>query len=178
MLTQEPTDTRQIAPRPRWPRAIVAFAATIVIVAAAVGIWAITNDASPVAAADAQIEVTLTGNEAVYAGDREIIEGTADVTWFNESDELGWFVLARFDTGSAELDAELAQRAEGEDFVTAQDPVGELVRMDQVLPAGNFAGELTRPISFEPGTYILDAALEEGDLTHVYRAAVIEVVAE
>jgi hypothetical protein len=177
MLTQEPTETRQIAPRSRWPRAAVAFAATIVIVGAAVGIWALTNDPSPVAAADAQIEVTLTGDEAVYAGDREIVEGTADVTWFNESDELGWFVLMRFDTGSAALDTELARAAEGGDFVTTEDPIGELVIMDQVLPAGSFAGELTRTVSFEPGTYILDAGIDDGNATHVYRAAVIEVVA-
>ena len=45
MLTQEPTETKKITARPRWSRAIVAFAATIVVVGAAAVVWVVAMTA-------------------------------------------------------------------------------------------------------------------------------------
>ena len=174
MLTQEPTETRQAAPRSRWPRAIAAFAVTILIVGAALVIWASSSDTEPVAAADAQIRATFTGDEAFYTGDREVIEGLATLTLVNETDAVEWFALLRFDTGSAELDAELAIADEGDDFVATENP--------PVIPS-NFLVSPGDPTSvskvLEPGTYIFDVttAAAEGAL-HVWRAGVITVVAD
>ena len=55
-----------------------------------------------------------------------------------------------------------------------------MVDMYEVLPAASGASPATPSILLEPGTYILDAGLgsDEIDGTHVYRAAVITVVAD
>jgi hypothetical protein len=180
MLTQEPIATKSIAQKPRWPRAIVAFAATIVIVATAVGVWAFTGgDGGPVASADAQIEITFDGNDATYTGHRQIIEGRAEIVLTNASTGSAWFVVQRFDTGSNELTAELARAAEGADFVTTDGPLGEAKIMEEILPeSGSFSGNVTRPIRLEAGsTYVLEAGLAGEESTRIWRAAVIEVVA-
>lgn len=174
MVTQEPTETREIAARPRWPRVVVVLAALVVVAVAAIGIWAVTNDGGPVAAEDARIELTFTGDEASYAGDAEIVEGTADVVFVNESDLPAYVVVQGFDTGSAELEAELANAPEGSDFDANGGPQGEILLMDEIAP-----GSATWPILLEPGTYFVEAATAPDDApTHVWRTAVIEVVAD
>ena len=181
MLTQEPTETTHIAHHPRWPRAIVAFAATIVIVAVAVGVWVFTGvDDGPVAAGDAQIDVTFTGDEVVYAGHSEISPGRATVAFTNNSEVQAWFAVHRFDSGSAELATELALAPEGGDYVTTELPGGYVILMEGVLPGlGSSSGSLSRRIMLEAGnTYLLTAAVTGEESTHVWQAAVITVVAE
>ncbi len=90
-----------------------------------------------------------------------------------------WFVVQRFDTGSAGLNAELSLATEGDDFVTGEDPPGDVVMMESVLPGADSATRrVIYSIAFEPGTYILDAGIAGEDTTHVWRAAVIEVVSD
>lgn len=179
MLTQEPTETKQIVARPRWPRAMVAFAATVVVIGAAAVMWAIGTDDGPVAAGDARIEVTFTGDGTSYVGHREIFEGITELTLINQGETTASFVVQRFDTGSVELAENLALAAEGGDFLTEDLPPG-MVDIYEVLPAASGASPATPSILLEPGTYILDAGLgsDEIDGTHVYRAAVITVVAD
>jgi hypothetical protein len=179
MLTQEPTATEQIAQKPRWPRAIVAFAATIVIVAAAVGIWALTNDPGPVAAGDAQIEVTFTGDAVDYAGDSEIYPGRAELEFTNDWTAQAWIIVHRFDTGSAELAAELARAPMGVVFETTDGPPGDVILMEEILPElGSFSGSVTRPITIEAGSsYLLTVAVSGDDSTQVWMTALIEGVA-
>lgn len=178
MLTKEPTEARQLTAKPRWPRLAVALATTLVVIGAGVVAWVIVDDGGPVAAGDARIEVTFTGDSTSYIGHREIVQGTATLTLINEWDEPAWFVVQRFDTGSAELDRNLALAPEGGDFVTSEGPPGA-VRMTEVLPAASGASPATPSLNLQPGTYLIDAGHAEGeDATHVYRAAVIEVVAD
>lgn len=181
MLTQEPTDVQQIAKEPRWPRAAVAFAATIVIVAAAVGIWAFANDNGPVAAGDAQIEVTFTGDEVLYTGDRQIVGGSSGATFVfvNESTATPYFTVQRFETGSPELAEELAWLPEGGDILTTGRPRGNVQFMNPVSPKGLAAtGREVVSIPLVPGTYIVDAGVPDvANNTHVWRGAVIEVIA-
>ncbi len=173
MLTQEPTEVKQVAEKPRWSRAIVAFAATIAIVAAAVGVWAMnSDDGGPVAAGDARIEVTFTGDGTAYSGHRQITEGLGEVTVINEAPSTWGVMVQRFVPGSHQLAAELALAPEGGDFVSS---LGQPSRM--VAAYDGIPGESTQPILLEPGIYILDFGNAEGDLTYIYRAAVIEVVA-
>lgn len=175
MLTLEPTDTRLVAERPRWPRMVVAIAAVVVVAAgAAIGIWAFTRDSGPVAAEDARIELTFTGDDASYIGDREIVAGLADLVFINEWNRPAYLVVQRFDPGSALLDAELAIRPEGGDFFPDGPPSGDPVIMEQYAP-----GTVTESISLEPGTYVVEAGSAiDPEPTHVWRAAVIDVVAD
>jgi hypothetical protein len=171
MLTKEPTEARQVTAKPRWPRLAVALAATLVVVGAVVVAWVLAAGGGPVAAGDAQIEVTFTGDGTSYDGDREIVEGDADITFVNDSDFLAWFVILRFDTGSAELAAELDLLTEGgsvfSDTALPFDP-----EFNQTFAVGTHSVEFT----LEPGTYIFDTGMEF--VAHVNRAAVIEVVAD
>lgn len=176
MLTLEPTDTRPTTARSRSPRAIVAIAAVVVVAAgAAIGIWALTRDGGPVAAEDAQIELTFTGEDASYVGDREILAGLADVVFSNESDLPAYMVVQWFAPGSALLDEELANAPEGGDFFPGgKTPLGEAVIMQEFAP-----GTATESIELQPGTYLVEAGTAlEPDPTHIWRAAVIDVVAD
>lgn len=178
MLTHKATEANRNVARPAWLKAIGAFTATVLVIGAAVVIWGIAND-RPVAAGDARIEVTFTGDATSYIGHREIIEGEVELLLVNQAATRAWFVVQRFDTGSAELDEHLAYGREGEHFVTTAEPTG-LVEFYQVLPAGSGASPATPSIVLEPGTYLIDAGLDadEGEGTQVYRAAVIEVVSD
>lgn len=174
MSTMETMETTQQAEQPHRPRAIVVVAAVIVVaVGAAVGIWALTRDSGPVAADEARIELTFTGDDASYDGDREIVAGRGDVVFVNDGPVAAWFVVQYFEPGSAVAEADLARYPEGTDFVTIEDPSGELVILDQYAP-----GRTTEPVEFRPGTYFIEAAVASPDSTHVWRPAVIEVVSE
>lgn len=173
MSLKEPTHTTGTATRPRWLWIAVVVAVIAGLAIAAYAIWTSSGDEGPVAAEDAQIELTYTGDEATYSGDREIVAGSADVVFSNESDRVANIVVQRFDTGSAELAAELAPRPEGSDFDAEGMPPGEVALMEEIGPASR-----TWRITLEPGTYFIEAAYagDENTPTHVWRTAVIEVV--
>jgi len=168
MQTMEPTQTTQVTPRPRRPKAIVALAVAIVFVAgAAIAIWAVTNDGGPVAAEDARLELTFTGDDASYVGDREIIEGLAELVFINDGTQPVWFVVQYFEPGSAALESELDR---GTDFFTNGTPPGATPIFEQHDP-----GRTIRSILLEPGTYVLQAADASGDSTHVWQPGIVEV---
>jgi hypothetical protein len=168
MQTLQPTQTTQVTPRPRGPKAFVALAVAIVVaVGAVIAIWAITNDDGPVAAEDARLELTFTGDGASYVGDREITEGLAEVVLINDATQPIWFVVQYFEPGSAALEPELAL---GTDFFTTGSPPGETPIFEQHDP-----GRTTRSIMLEPGTYLITAADASGDSTHVWQPGVVEV---
>jgi hypothetical protein len=173
MSTRGSTAARKTQARRSWLWVAVVGAVIVAVAAAAVGIWALTTS-RPVAAEDAQIEVTFTGDEASYAGDTEVIEGTANVAFVNDTDRSAYAVVLRFETGSTELDAELATIPEGSDVVTAAGHGGATVLMEGISPGSTQTWE----VPLEPGTYVFDAAKGIGQETHVWRVAVIEVVAE
>jgi hypothetical protein len=155
----------------------VGFAATIVVVGVAIGVWAISNNDRPVAAGDARLEVTFTGDTTSFAGDQMITEGLANVTFINESTERAGFVVMRFDTGSEDLAAELAAIPLGGDAPppTVVPPNRVLIRI--VEPGTS----TTASIPLKPGTYLFDAGTlgETGWGEHIWRAAVsIAVVAD
>ena len=173
MSTRGSTAASQNRARRSWLWVAVVVAVTVAVAAAVVGIWALTTS-RPVAAEDAQIEVTFTGDEASYAGDTEVIEGTANVAFVNDTDRSAYAVVLRFETGSTELDEELATFPEGSDIVSATGPAGSTVLFELISPGSARTWE----VPLEPGTYVLDAAKGSGQETHVWRVAVIEVVAE
>ena len=170
MRTVEPTADRRITAKPRRAVAIVALAATIVVVGVVTVIWVIATDDGPVAAGDASFEVTFSGDGASYDGPREVIEGDASITLINETTNPVWFLIRLFDTGSDELADELAYLPEG----------GTAVRPD-ASPVGvvltRTVGQEPYPVTLtlQPGTYIFDTGFEFAN--SVWRAGVIEVVA-
>jgi hypothetical protein len=178
MTTQESTETRQVTRRFRWSGALVAVIAIIVIVGVAVLAWIMTNDEGPVAADEAQIEMTYTDDGTSFVGDHKITEGTVTVTFSNETTTTPEFVVFGYETGSEALAEELEFLEEGDRGV----PSG-------TLPAAGFfdvdfdPGELvpgshTWTMELRPGTYIFDVGPEDFMTTGLWRIAVIEVVAE
>jgi hypothetical protein len=144
-----------------------------VVAGAAFGIWAITRDGGPVAAEDAQIEVTFTGDGTSYSGDREIVEGTARITLINESTELLEFGVVRIDPGSQELPADLAELLEPTFFVDWD--AAEVLAVWEDIPTGSE----TWTLELRPGIYLLELSYssESAQTSRTYRAGVIEVVA-
>ena len=173
MLTEEPTQTKYITARPRWLRAVGAFAAVLIVIGAGV-IWAVATDGGPVAAGDARIEVTFTGDGTSYLGDRVIIEGTVELTYINEAPTPAWLALHRYDTGSDALAGELGFLLEGENARPGDKAPGSDFQLLEVYEQGRHAVT----IALLPGTYLIDVGPDWDEPTHVYRGAVIEVVAD
>jgi hypothetical protein len=170
MLTREPTETKLVTAGHRWPRAVAAFAATLAVIGAVVVAWVIVDDGGPVAAGDARIAVTFTGGGVSYDGPREIIAGSAEVQFNNEAGWPSWLVIARFDTGSAELADELDFIREGGSAVLPDDrPMPSELEVWETFGSGANPVEIT----FRPGTYVIDTGMTQT----AWRAAVIEVVA-
>lgn len=172
MTTLESIETTHDTEHPsrRWTTVVVV--AVIVAAVAAVGVWALTQDNEPVAAEEARVELTFTGEEASFEGDREIVAGTGDVVFVNDGSVSAWLVVQYFEPGSNVLEDDLAEYPEGTDFVTSDMPSGEAVIMQAYAP-----GRTTERLEFEPGTYVIEAAMANPGSTHVWRAAVIDVVA-
>lgn len=174
MLNLEAGATTQTAEPHRRPSPILVVAIVIVAgLGVATGIWALARDRGPVPAEEARIEVTFTGADASYDGDRQIVAGLGEVVLVNDGTDPAYLVVQYYEPGSAVLEADLARYPEGTDFVTIDQPTGELVILNQYAP-----GRTTEPVEFQPGTYYVEAALAGPDSTHVWRTAVIEVVAD
>ena len=173
MLTREPTETKPVIPRRRRLRLVGALTAAVVVFGAIAVALVASGDGGPVAAADAQIEVTFTRDGPSYVGDREIIAGEAEVIFINNADFPSWLAVHRYDTGSAELTDELARNSAAGAFVSPADqPTPAEMEVFQLFGRGANPVEIT----LRPGTYIIDTAM---DMTNVvWRAAVIEVVSD
>ena len=152
------------------------LAVSLSLVAMGCGSDDVSSD-GPVAADEAQIEITYTDDGTSFVGDHEIIEGTVTVTFVNETDSEALMAVFGYETGSAALAEELEFLDEGERGV----PSG-------ALPvAGSFDIDFERPplvpctqtwtMDVVPGTYLFDFGPEDFMTTGLWRAAVIEVVA-
>ena len=132
-----------------------------------------------VAADQAQIEMTYTGEGTSYVGDREITQGgPATVTFSNETTEKVYVDVLRYETGSDELAEELALVEEGNSVVPSGPPGAGYVRAWSGGLGGLEPGSHTWTMDLEPGTYVFDAGPEDFMTTGLWRLAVIEVVAE
>lgn len=129
----------------------------------------------PVAAADARIEMTFTDDGTTYVGDHQIIEGTATVTFSNETTGPVTLKAFGYETGSAALYEELEYLGEGDAGVpSGLDPAEGLFDPDV---GGEYApGNHTWTIDLIPGTYLFDASTGDVMTTGLWRVAVIEVV--
>ena len=92
------------------------------------------------------------------------------MTFINESTERAWFLIQRFDNGSDELAAQLAEiPLSGDCEPLAYTPPG-FALIGYVGPGRSSP----RPITPRPGIYLLEAGtldqLESGD-EHIWRAA-------
>ena len=115
MITQEFTETRQVNPRSRQGRpALTAVVAIIVLVGVAVVAWVIRDDEGPVAADEAQIEITYTDDGTSFVGDHEIIEGTVTVAFSNETDSVAIVAMFGYEFDYAGLAEELKFLEEGD----------------------------------------------------------------
>lgn len=143
-----------------------------------VGLVAASCGSGPVAADEAQIEMTYTDDGTSYEGDREIVEGTVTVTFVNESDAPVTWSIWGYETGSEPLAEEMAFLAEGENGVPpAPMPVAGFYVIDLGFPDDiGEPGSQTSTLDLVPGTWIFDVGPEDFRTTGLWRAAVIEVV--
>jgi len=134
----------------------------------------------PVAADEAQIEITFTGDGTSFVGDREIIEGTVTVTFSNETDSVATVYVMGYETGSAALAEELKVVEEGNSVVTGDAPTAGYFEVDfealgDYVPPGTY----TWTMDLGPdNTYLFDVGPEGFHTKGLWRMAVIEVVAE
>lgn len=166
--------TRETMSRPRWPKAIAAFATTVVLIGAVVVAWVLAGGDGPVAAANAQVEVTFTGDATSYLGDREIIEGTVELKYVNSATTPAWLALHRYETGSDALAVELDFLLEGENGLPGERAPSADFQLLEWFAQGSHAVS----VPLLPGTYLVDVGPDWDGPTHVYRAVVIEVVSD
>ncbi len=177
MTAQESTGTEQVTPRSPWSGTVLAIVAVIVVAGIAVGVWLMVSDEGPVAADEAQMEMAFTGDGTSYVGDHEIVEGTATITFSNETSGSVTFMAFGYETGSAALAEELEFLEEGENGVpSGVDPAEGF--FDPNVGGELAPGEHELTAELQPGTYIFDAAAGDVMTNGVYRVAVIEVVSD
>ena len=112
-------------------------------------------------------------------GDHKIIEGTATLTFSNETSAPVILAVFGYETGSTALATELAVGEEGESFIPRGGlPAAGIFDVD-IDQAGDLEpGSHTLTIDLRPGTYIFDAGPGDFMTTGLWRVAVIEVVAK
>lgn len=157
----------------------MAAAAILVVVGVAVAAWSLSRDDGPVAAEDAQLEITYTDTGTTFVGDHEIVEGTVTVRFSNETDREVVMAVFGYETNSAALTEELEFLEEGERGVP-NGPLPVLGFFDVEFEGGNdlVPGSHTWTMDLGPGTYLFDFGPDDFMTTGLWRAAVIEVVAE
>lgn len=155
-------------------RLVLAFV-FVLAMSATVFVGCATANEGPVAADKAQIEMTYTDDGTSYEGDRKIIQGTASVTFSNETAGAISVDVFRYETGSDGLAEELALVQEGNRAVLTGPPVAGFNRefFQTFQPGSN-----TWTMTLIPGTYIFDAGPSDYITTGLWRLAVIEVVDE
>ena len=178
MITQEFTETRQVNPRSRGPAALAVVVAIIVLVGVAVVAWVMRDDEGPVAADEAQIEITYTDDGTSFVGDHEIIEGTVTVAFSNETDSVAIVAMFGYESDSAGLAEELEFLEEGDLGVPVGAPEAGYFEVDIEGSDDVAPGSHTWTMDLGPGTYVFDVGPEDFHTTGLWRAAVIEVVAK
>ncbi len=134
-----------------------------------------TVDDLPVAAAEARIEMTFTDDGTSYVGDHQIIEGTATITFSNETTGPVTLMAFGYETGGAALAEELEFLKEGDNGVpSGLDPAEGF--FDPEIGGEYEPGDHTWTIDLIPGTYIFDASTGDVMTTGLWRVAVIEVL--
>lgn len=138
-----------------------------------------TAATTPVSADEPLIDITFTDSGTTYVGDREIIEGTATITFSNETDNVTVAALLRYETGSAALAEELASLEEGNHAVPGDEPPTAGFEMINLEGSSVLApGSHTWTVDLELGTYLFDVGPLDFHTTGLWRAAVLEVVGE
>jgi len=152
----------------------------LLCVLALVMVTATSCGSSPVAADQAQIEMTYTGEGTSYVGDREIVEGPATVTFSNETSSTVLVVTWMFETGSDALAQELEALPEGS--FAERDPGGPPGGLSLERPLGLMEdaqpGSNTYTMQLQPGTHLFDVAPDGNPIHGIWRVGAIEVVAE
>lgn len=131
---------------------------------------------TPVAAGEAQIDITYTDSGTTYVGDREIIEGTATIGLSNQTASEAIVVLLRYETGSAALAEELQLVEEGSRLVTGELPTAGYDEIDLAGSGVLAPGIHTWAVDLEPGTYLFDVGPLDFHTSGLWRAAIFEVV--
>lgn len=175
MTTQQAVETRPVTARSRGPRLLVGVVATVVLVGAVVA-WLMAN--GPVAADQAQIEITYSDDGTSYTGHREIVEGTATIEFSNDTDSNVTVGFYRYDTGSTALAGELEFLEEGARGVPAGLPVEGYSEIGLEGSDALAPGSHTWTVDLQPGSYIFDVGPPDFHTTGLWRAVVFEVVAE
>lgn len=179
MTTQESAEVRQVGRRSRWPGAFVVVVAIIAVVGVAVVARITTEDEAPVAADEAQIEITYGDDGTTFVGDSEVIEGTVTVRFSNETDGTAIMAIFGYETGSASLAEELEFLPEEGDWGV---PIGAPARGYRDIEFEGdtdlVPGSHTWTLELEPGTYLFDVGAEDYRTTGLWRAAIIEIVPE
>ncbi len=177
MTTQEFTETRQVNGHRYGRTALTAVVAIIVLVGVAVVAWIMSDDEGPVPADEARIEMTYTDDGTSFVGDDKIIEGTVIVTFSNETDGVAIMAVFGYETGSAALAEELKFLEEGDRGVPIGLPAAGYFEIDFTGQGDLVPGSHTLTMDLGPGTYIFDVGPQDFHTTGLWRAAVIEVVA-
>ena len=133
---------------------------------------------TPVAAGEAQIDITYADSGTTYVGDREIREGTATVTFANETGAEAIVILMRYETGSAALAEELELVEEGGVLVTPDPPTAGYDEIDLEGSGALMPGSYNWTVDLEPGTYLFDVGPLDFHTTGLWRAVVFEVVSQ
>jgi hypothetical protein len=159
--------------RPRFAKLLVAVAGIAVV---GLGIWGVFAllDGGPVPAGEALVEIGFTGDATSFEGDREIIEGTVEVAFTNDTDAPAVVYFMYYETGSVALAEELAAIEEGGKLVTSDAPTEGYVEVygDTVEP-----GTYTWSFDMSAGnTYLFDVGPEDFHQSGIWRMAVIEVI--
>ncbi|MGB9357546.1 MAG: hypothetical protein WCC01_03220 [Acidimicrobiia bacterium] len=133
---------------------------------------------TPVAAGEAQIDITYADSGPTYVGDREIREGTATVTFANETGAEAIVILMRYETGSTALAEELELVEEGGVLVTPDPPAAGYDEIDLEGSGALMPGSYNWTVDLEPGTYLFDVGPLDFHTTGLWRAVVFEVVSQ
>ncbi len=152
----------------------------VMLLTVAVGLVVASCGGGPVEADEAHIEMTFSDDGTSYAGDREIIEGTVTITFTNETNAPATWSVWGYETGSGALTEELAFLEEGKKGVPITPlPVAGYYEIDYEWPDDiGEIGHQTWTVDLAPGTWLFDVGPEDFRTTGLWRAAVIEVVAE
>ena len=181
MDTREKIEVRPTPPTPpRRRRLAFGLAAIVVVAAIAVGAFLVAGDGdSPVAAADASLEVVFDGTACRYNGPTLIEAGNGTLTLVNTSTEP--IEVTGFNMQESFLDWELERTPLGTDMAltpNAVTPAGDMAFFIKAEPGSEGAGLAT----LLAGTHIIDCLYYEppNDLypNHLWRAqTTVEVVA-
>ena len=131
-----------------------------------------------VAAGEAQIDITYGDTGTTYVGDREIGEGTATITFANETAVEAIVILMRYETGSAALAEELEVVEEGGVLVTPEPPTAGYDEIDLEGSGSLMPGSYNWTVDLKPGTYLFDVGPLDFHTTGLWRAVVFEVVGQ